>query len=205
MMAAMLVERERQIDKFGAQLDTPCVPQHGWLGGSPVTMEGEAKRLCDRAFAEGKGSWAHIAQEELSEATYAPTDELRREELVQLATVVMGWIEAIDHRAGMFDCLDNMAVPEEIGIGSYVRVPCLGGSIGRIVKINHGGGWVVEWVYGKDNAGEVVVATSNMHTDQLILCGRDEYVHARDREFNSDALPQGDLPTPQQDPNDLGC
>ena len=105
----MVEERLRQIEKFGAQHDVPCLDRtltEREGGCSPKRMaqhfeipsEVRAKFLCDNAFKQGRGTYAHIAVEELAEVIGAPTDEKRREELVQLATVCMGWIEAIDER-----------------------------------------------------------------------------------------------------------
>lgn len=107
----MLTERQRQIDKFGAQLETPSLPTPNlsWMS------EEDAKRLCNEAFAKGEGSWAHIALEEFCEAVDAPDEESRRVELIQLATVVMGWIEAIDAKAGRFVDPDPPGLTKGLG------------------------------------------------------------------------------------------
>jgi hypothetical protein len=63
-----------------------------------IPSEARAKFLCDENFRRGVGTWAHIAVEELSEAVSAEGDEVRRGELVQLAAVVVAWIECIDRR-----------------------------------------------------------------------------------------------------------
>lgn len=92
----MILERIRQITKFGAQRELPCITPSL---AATVLPEDYAKKMCDDAFAAGNGTWAHIAVEELAEAIGAKTDLERREELIQLATVCMGWIEAIDSRS----------------------------------------------------------------------------------------------------------
>lgn len=98
----MLNERGRQIKKFGPQREIPCVPDD-WSpeetpGGRVIAREHMAKAACDAAFAEGKGTWAHIMLEEAAEVIDAADDGARCEELVQLATVCMAWVEAIEAR-----------------------------------------------------------------------------------------------------------
>jgi len=56
----------------------------------------EAKRICDLMTARGDCTWADIAIEEMCEAVCTTDENHRREELVQLAAVVMAWIESID-------------------------------------------------------------------------------------------------------------
>jgi len=95
----ILAERARQCHKFGAQQEKPSLPP-GFIPdvGSPdlgICSEWDAKESCDVAFREGKGSWAHIAVEELAEAVGAKSEDEREEELMQLATVCIAWIEAI--------------------------------------------------------------------------------------------------------------
>lgn len=96
---AMLRERHRQIEKFGTQRDVPSLPPEDFRATLLICSETAAKQACDSAFREGIPSFAHVAIEELAEAIDAPDEEARRVELVQLATVCMGWIEAIDARA----------------------------------------------------------------------------------------------------------
>lgn len=93
-------ERQRQVAKFGEQLDIPSTPPADLrMYRLHIGTEERCRRQCDKDFAKGEGSWAHVAIEELAEAVDAPDDVRRREELVQLATVCMAWIQAIDHRA----------------------------------------------------------------------------------------------------------
>lgn len=194
LMAAMLAERERQINKFGAQLNVPCLPPGGSLDVREnlepcllIGSEDECKAACDEAFSEGKGSWAAIASEELAEAIDAPNYAARRVELVQLLTVVMAWIEAIDARSGRFEDPDAEPRPDVLGVRSYVRFAAHGGSVGKVLSANTYGGFYVEWVYGRDKKGEVVKALQSVQARDLIVTTKDVYVHMRDREFNSDS------------------
>ena len=61
-----------------------------------IPTEVRAKFMCQEAERKGQLTWAHIAVEELSEAVSAETEEDRREELVQLAAVIVNWIDSID-------------------------------------------------------------------------------------------------------------
>lgn len=109
VVGEVLAERQAQIAQWGEQ-DYPSVDPvlTGRPGGCDAVRMGEqyempsevrAKFLCRNAFENGDGTYAHVAVEELAEAICAPTDDLRRGELVQLAAVCLGWIEAIDRRA----------------------------------------------------------------------------------------------------------
>jgi hypothetical protein len=91
-------ERLRQDARWGEQ-NHPSVPSgpdsriHEITG---ILRENTAKRRYSSAEESGLITWAHIAGEEISEAVYAPSDSLRRGELVQLAAVIVAWIECID-------------------------------------------------------------------------------------------------------------
>lgn len=66
-----------------------------------IPSEDRAKQLIRFARERGDLTWAHIAVEELSEAVEAFAREDRaqgRTELVQLAAVIVSWIESIDRR-----------------------------------------------------------------------------------------------------------
>lgn len=200
----MLAERERQIAKFGAQLNVPCLPPGGPLDVranlEPCLLltgsEGECKAACDEAFSEGKGSWASIAIEELAEAIDAPNADERRTELVQLATVIMAWIEAIDSRAGRFGDPDAEPCEGYLGVGSYVCFDSSHGSVGRVISMREEFDcWYIEWVYGRNARGEVVKATSNCRKIQLREVTKGVYDHMRDRRFNSGRETMPKLPT----------
>lgn len=110
VLAEVLLERVRQDAKFGSDRDHPSIdPRFAYMPelvacahGFPV--EAVAKQACEAAFREGRGTWTHIAIEEISEAICADDDTARRAELVQVAAVAVAWIEAIDRRAGMEAC-----------------------------------------------------------------------------------------------------
>ncbi|WP_326742615.1 hypothetical protein [Streptomyces sp. NBC_01768] len=59
----------------------------------------EHRRMCDRAFERGEGTFRHVFLEEVYEAM-AETDPAKlRAELVQAVAVGVKWIEAIDRRS----------------------------------------------------------------------------------------------------------
>lgn len=102
-------ERARQEEKWGVQrhpsLDLTLLKREG--GCTPERMaehfeipsEARGKFLCQNAYANGEGTWAHIAIEEMAEAVGCMDDERKmREELIQLAAVAVAWVEDIDRR-----------------------------------------------------------------------------------------------------------
>lgn len=116
VLAEVLAERARQDAKWGEQnhpdVDRILTERAG--GCIPTRMAEEygipstwrARAECQRSAKAGQCTWAHIAVEELCEAVEAATDAQQgrkpisalRQELVQLAAVVVAWIEAIDRR-----------------------------------------------------------------------------------------------------------
>lgn len=86
-------ERERQIDKWGPQ-------SHPDGTGGPRLMRASefARILCEAAFADDKGTWAHILTEEFFEAMAEADPEKLRTELIQVAAVAVAWVEDIDRR-----------------------------------------------------------------------------------------------------------
>lgn len=100
-IADSLAERERQLAKWGDQSHA-CVPWELPNRGYDERMiaqqlERAAKADCDREFKAGRGTWWHIANEELAEVLAAPPEK-RREELVQLTAVCLAWLEDIDNK-----------------------------------------------------------------------------------------------------------
>jgi hypothetical protein len=92
-------ERDRQDEKWGEQNHKSM----SWDGN--YDERGERKRhcaelqeRCDRAAREGWLAWEHVVDEELAEVYAAESDAERRGELVQLAAVLIAWIECIDRR-----------------------------------------------------------------------------------------------------------
>lgn len=91
VIGQIIVERDRQFQLWGEQNPPPHsggAVQH--LGMS----EEEAKKLVDDLMEGGSITWADIAFEEFAEALDAPTKNDRIGELVQLAAVIVSWIEA---------------------------------------------------------------------------------------------------------------
>lgn len=86
-------ERHRQHAKWGEQ------NHPDGTGDERAQDRADAARYaCDRATAEGRLTYRHIAEEEFAEAL-AETDPAKlRAELVQAAAVLVAWIEAIDRR-----------------------------------------------------------------------------------------------------------
>jgi hypothetical protein len=98
-------ERARQDAKWGQQ-DHPSIPpiladRHPtrWCEEYEIPTEERAKFMCQTAAKRGECTFTHIAVEELSEAVECKDDAERRGELVQLAAVIVQWIQAIDRRA----------------------------------------------------------------------------------------------------------
>lgn len=89
-------ELDRQLTKWGEQNHPSVInglsPESlAYTYGIPV--ETLAKAHCDNAATI---TWAHIAVEELCEAVAASSDSERRIELIQLAAVIVSWIECLD-------------------------------------------------------------------------------------------------------------
>jgi hypothetical protein len=86
-------ERERQHKQWGEQ------NHPDGTGGKRAELDAEdARRRCERAFAEGGGTWRHLLAEEVAEA-FAETDPAKlRAELIQVAALACQWVEAIDRR-----------------------------------------------------------------------------------------------------------
>jgi hypothetical protein len=87
-------ERARQDAKWGQQ-NHPSVTKdpRQYIWSADILQQ-----LCDSRFEDGTGAWADIALEEIAEAIEAKDDAERRAELIQLAAVVMAWIECIDRQ-----------------------------------------------------------------------------------------------------------
>lgn len=90
-------ERARQDRKWGVQNWPSLSPDHSHE--LAVVFEEAYKYLCETAFKRGKGSWDDIAAEEYAEVCAALDEPSRRKELIQLAAVIVAWIECIDRRA----------------------------------------------------------------------------------------------------------
>jgi len=86
-------EREAQDDKWGEQ------NHPDGTGDSHARLVAEhARVMCQEAAKDGRTTWKHVMWEEVAEA-FAEHDETKlRTELVQVATVAIAWVEAIDRR-----------------------------------------------------------------------------------------------------------
>lgn len=99
----LFLERTRQDRRWGQQewpsvMDLPAQEDPCRAYGIPT--ESVAKASCDAEMRDGTCTWAGIALEEFCEVVSAGDDQSRRVELVQLAAVILAWIECIDRRAG---------------------------------------------------------------------------------------------------------
>jgi len=104
-MADAIDERVRQLAKWGDQTHA-CVPWELPTRGFDEQMvaqqmERAAKADCELAFKQGRGTWWHIANEELAETLAADNAADRRKELVQLTAVCLAWLEDMDNKAGV--------------------------------------------------------------------------------------------------------
>ncbi len=150
VLAEVLLERVRQDAKFGADRDHPSVDQR--VEGFPTALamrygvphEAFAKETCERAFREGRGTWADIAVEEVAEAIGAEDEQARRAELVQCAAVFVAWIEAIDRRAGMAIAPHSPMPSKSPGgawaylVGGHLELGCEGARYVRSAVANIG-------------------------------------------------------------------
>lgn len=90
-------ERNRQRGK--GYLDTHDFPDgtgedgpepEDWIKSGSIMRE-----LCERAFREGRGTWAHILLEEVAEACDETDPAALRTELIQVAAVCVRWARAL--------------------------------------------------------------------------------------------------------------
>ena len=101
VLAAIDCERQRQLKKWG----NPSHPSCNVVGNASTTIEArevtmhQAQNRCDLNAELGTLAWEDIVQEEwreaLVEASKGNHEELRTE-LIQVATVVVAWIEQLD-------------------------------------------------------------------------------------------------------------
>lgn len=95
-------EREKQNTKWGEQNHQSVDPlllkreSERMCEEYEIPSENRAKFICQNAAKYGNITWSHIVVEELAEVVSCKDENLRREELVQLAACVVAWIESID-------------------------------------------------------------------------------------------------------------
>lgn len=73
--------------------------------GMDVALASIARTTCQRQFAQKKGTWKLILDEEVREAFAESDPEKLRGELVQVGAVVAAWIQAIDRAAAAVEAL----------------------------------------------------------------------------------------------------
>jgi len=99
-------ERKRQDEKWGPQswpsVDT-LLEGRGDMQRLceeyEIPTENRAKFLCENAFEKKRGTWAHIAIEEMAEVVSAGNEIDRYKELIQLIAVCVAWVQDIQNRA----------------------------------------------------------------------------------------------------------
>jgi protein involved in temperature-dependent protein secretion len=93
IFSAIADERKRQVEKWGVQKH----PDE--TGGVSAEHRAWHARMVTESKAEsGTISWRDILFEEIAEAFAEADQEKLREELVQVAAVVVAWIEDLDTR-----------------------------------------------------------------------------------------------------------
>jgi hypothetical protein len=93
VLVDVINERRSQHERWGEQ------SHHDGTGGHALQVEATGAQLrCEMAFAENRGTWRHILEEEVAEAFAESDPVLLRAELVQVAAVAIQWVEAIDLR-----------------------------------------------------------------------------------------------------------
>jgi hypothetical protein len=115
---AVDAERQAQLAKWGDQRH----PDGTGLPHSRAAAD-NARAACQQAFAEGRGTWAHILTEEFFEAM-AESDPVKlRAELVQISAVCAAEIADLDQRpapAELAACSAGL-----LPMGSDPVVPCV--------------------------------------------------------------------------------
>ena len=97
-------ERKRQHEKWGEQNLPSVHDAYSLLGPSgfyEIPRAARAREKCEWAIEMERCTYAHIAIEELCEAVETAVDDgdaAARDELIQLAAVIVQWVECIDRR-----------------------------------------------------------------------------------------------------------
>ena len=89
------VERAKQDQKWGEQNHPD-----GTGGNLHRYLADTARRDCEEAFAQGRGTWRDVLDEEIAEAYAEENPDALRAELIQVAAVAVAWVESIDRRLG---------------------------------------------------------------------------------------------------------
>ncbi|MFJ4925338.1 hypothetical protein [Streptomyces sp. NPDC088736] len=94
VLQEVLVERVRQDETWGEQNH----PDGTGVTAEQQKLADNARAMCQQAFAEGRGDWAHVLFEEVREALAESDPAKLRAELIQVAAVACVWVESIDRR-----------------------------------------------------------------------------------------------------------
>jgi len=94
VLSEVLAERIRQDIQWNEQNH----PDGTGITAEQRKLADNARAMCQQAFAEGRGDWAHILVEEVREALAESDPAKLRAELVQVGAVAVAWIECIDRR-----------------------------------------------------------------------------------------------------------
>jgi hypothetical protein len=70
----------------GTGADKPPLETGSWVSSGTVM-----RHVCERAFREGRGTWAHVLLEEVAEAIDETDPDRLRAELIQVAAVAVRW------------------------------------------------------------------------------------------------------------------
>lgn len=93
-------ERRLQDAKWGPIDAVMITTIHDGTGNEDQVVHAEAaKEICEDAFRQGFGTWAHVLEEESAEAMAESDPKKLRAELVQVAAVCVKWIEILDRRS----------------------------------------------------------------------------------------------------------
>lgn len=103
VLANVVWERHRQDEKWGAigttdKQDAFAIP-FGTGGAERQLIANVYRSDCDLAFESGKGTWAHVLQEEVAEALAEKEPAKLRTELIEVAAVACKIVEIIDRKA----------------------------------------------------------------------------------------------------------
>lgn len=105
---AIHAERVRQHERWGEQNF-----EDGTGGALAESARSSAQLACSVAAEEGRCTWRHVLEEEVSEVLAETDPSKLREELIQVGAVCKQWVEAIDRRRG--GSCDGYAGPEGSG------------------------------------------------------------------------------------------
>jgi len=99
VLLEVMDERRAQEAKWGQQNHPDGTgPLLVWADKAASVAVSSFRNRCEYRFKMGNGTWSDIALEEIAEALAEEDPALLRAELIQVAAVAVGWVEAIDRR-----------------------------------------------------------------------------------------------------------